>query len=89
LDEIGDENLIKIIFSAETTDLVSNAKNKLNKKNIPFVVANDVTKEGSGFSTETNIVTFIWKNGKIEHLPKIPKINVAHEILDRTLSLID
>ena len=89
LDDIGDENLIKIIFSAETTDLVSNAKNKLNKKNIPFVVANDVTKEGSGFSSETNIVTFIWRNGKIEHLPKIPKINVAHEILDRTVSLIN
>ena len=43
-------------FAAETNDVLENAAKKIKKKNLDFIVANDLTMQGAGFSTETNIV---------------------------------
>ena len=75
------------IFSAETENLLENAKEKLRKKNADLVVANDVTKEGAGFHCDTNIVTIIDKEGRTEALEVLPKIEVADKILDALLRL--
>ena len=71
------------IFSAETENLLENARGKLLKKNADLVVANDVTKEGAGFNTDTNIVTIIKKTGEVTPYEKMPKIAVADVILDQ------
>ena len=49
--------------------------------------ANDVTNEGAGFNTDTNIITLIDKTGKTEHLQKDTKFNIANKILDKILKL--
>jgi len=71
-----------VIFSAETENLLENAKGKLLRKNADLVVANDVTQEGAGFGTDTNIVTLIDRSGAVHPYPKMPKIEVADAILD-------
>ena len=71
-----------VIFSAETENLLENAKGKLLKKGADLVVANDVTKEGAGFFADTNIVTLIDRAGNVTPFDKMPKIEVADAILD-------
>ena len=75
-------------FKAETQNLEDNAREKLYKTNLDLIVANDVTKEGSGFGTDTNEVTIINKKGESEHLPLISKREVADRILDRVVKLL-
>ena len=77
------EDRILVGFSAETDDLINNAKEKLISKNFDMVVANDVTKEGAGFGTDTNIVTLIKRDGTITELPIMSKRDVARKILDQ------
>ena len=76
-----------VIFSAETERLLENAKGKLERKGADLVVANDVTMEGAGFDTDTNIVTLIDRAGKSVSLDKMPKIEVADAILDALRTL--
>ena len=68
--------------SAETENLIENARKKLIVKNADFVIANDVTLEGAGFNCDTNIGTVIDKNGSITELPKLTKAALAVKILD-------
>lgn len=70
-------------FAAETESLESHAQEKRRKKKLDLVIANDVTQEGAGFETETNIVTVIGRDGKAASWPKLSKIELAHRILDR------
>jgi len=79
---------VKVGFAAESDDLESNAREKLSKKNLDFIVANDITAENSGFDSETNEVMIIDKGGQKEKLPLMPKIDVAHKILDRVAALV-
>ncbi|MDR3263988.1 MAG: bifunctional phosphopantothenoylcysteine decarboxylase/phosphopantothenate--cysteine ligase CoaBC [Clostridiales bacterium] len=76
-----------VIFSAETEDLIKNAEKKLKSKYADMVVANDVTIEGAGFDTDTNIVTIITSEGKKYEYPKMQKRTLADIILDRILEL--
>jgi len=80
-------NQIMVGFAAETENLIANAKKKLESKNLDLIVANDVTMEGAGFASDTNIVTFISRNGEIESLPKMSKQDVAAAILDKVVKL--
>ena len=80
------EGQLLIGFAAETHDVLENAQGKLIKKNLDMIVANDVTAPGAGFDVDTNIVTFVTKNG-MEKLPCLPKRQVADELLDRILQL--
>ena len=76
-----------VIFSAETENLIENAKGKLVKKNADLVVANDVTQEGAGFNVDTNVVTLIDRTGAVRPYEKMPKIEVADVILDALKNL--
>ena len=88
--EIGKikNNKILIGFAAETNDILDNAMKKIKKKNLDFIVANDLTKEGAGFGSDTNIVKIIDKEGNITDYPKMKKEEVANVILDKIKSLI-
>lgn len=91
LKEMGkrkQENQIMVGFAAETENLLENARKKLKSKNLDFIVANDVTIEGAGFATETNVVTFISREGEVVSLPKMLKEEVAAAILDRVVDLM-
>ena len=74
-------------FAAETGDLEENAREKLRRKKLDLIVANDVTLEGAGFGSDTNIVTLIGQDGRAESLPRLAKNEVADLILNRFLSL--
>ena len=73
-------------FAAETDSVTENAAEKLNKKNLDLIVANDVTKPGAGFGTDTNIATLISRESR-EDLPMMTKRLLADVILDRILSV--
>jgi len=91
LKELGKQkkvNQIMVGFAAETENIIENARKKLASKNLDFIVANDVTLEGAGFATETNIVTFIHRDGNINSLPKMSKEDVAAAIIDKIVDLI-
>lgn len=89
--EIGKIKKDKILvgFAAETNDLIENAKGKVKKKNLDFIVANDLTKEGAGFGVDTNIVKIIDKKGDITEYPKMKKEEVANVILDKVKLLLE
>lgn len=74
-------------FAAETNDLHRHASEKLSAKALDLVVANDVTREGAGFDSDTNIVSLVYPGGRIEDLPKASKSEVAHRILDAVAEL--
>lgn len=73
-------------FAAETQNLLANAREKIQKKNLDMIVANDVTMAGAGFNADTNVVKFLYADGKVEELPKMSKDMVAQELLDRVLT---
>ncbi|QGP92975.1 Coenzyme A biosynthesis bifunctional protein CoaBC [Neomoorella glycerini] len=81
------ERQILVGFAAETEDLLANAGQKLRDKQLDLIVANDVTRPGAGFGSETNIVTFLFPGGRKEELPQLPKLEVAHRILDAVTTL--
>lgn len=88
LAEIGRDKGSRILigFAAETDHVVENARAKLSRKGVDLIVANDVTEEGAGFDTDTNIVTLVFRDREIA-LPKLSKLDVANRILDHALSL--
>ncbi|WP_170075253.1 bifunctional phosphopantothenoylcysteine decarboxylase/phosphopantothenate--cysteine ligase CoaBC [Paraclostridium dentum] len=82
-------NKILVGFAAETNDLLENAKNKIQKKNLDFIVANDLTQDGAGFGVDTNIVKIIDREGVIQEHPKMKKEEVADVILDKIKTLLN
>ncbi len=83
------KNQVMVGFAAETGNLDEYAMEKLNKKNLDFIVENDVTKEGAGFNVDTNIVTILDKNGWKESYPMMNKREVARVILDKVKYILD
>ncbi len=81
-------NLIKVGFAAESGNLVENARQKRKQKGLDFIVANDVTTKDSGFGTDTNRVTIIDRQGKVDSLPLMPKREVADKVLDKVAKLL-
>ncbi len=79
---------VRVGFAAETENLAENAIEKLARKRLDFIVANDITAEGSGFGTDTNQVTLFHADGRVEALPIMSKYEVAHAILDRVRRLL-
>jgi len=75
-------------FAAETGSL-ERAADKLQRKGIDLLVANDVAEAGSGFGTETNRVTILDVDGSRDELPLMPKRAVADRILDRVARALD
>jgi phosphopantothenoylcysteine decarboxylase/phosphopantothenate--cysteine ligase len=88
LAELGRNKKGQILvgFSMETENLLENSRKKLEKKNADLIVANDLSKEGAGFGTDTNIVTLINSSGQIKELPLMSKYDVANAILDEIIN---
>ncbi len=72
---------LRIGFAAETGKPVQEAARKCREKGLDLVVANDVTQPGSGFGVETNRVTFVFPDGRVEPLSLMSKIAVARRIV--------
>ena len=86
--EASPANIIKIGFSAESENLVANAKSKVSKKSLDLIVANDITDPDSGFGVDTNKVVLIDRDHNIDTLPVMSKYQVSQHILDRVASLL-
>lgn len=82
-------NRVLVGFSAETNDLINNACEKLASKNLDMIIANDVTQEGAGFGTDTNIIKIIKKDGDIIDLPIMSKVEAGDRILDEVKNIIN
>ena len=80
------EGLLIVGFAAETNDVIGYARSKMEKKSLDLVVANDITKQGAGFNTDTNIATMISRDGDVE-LPLMSKREMADRILDAVIAL--
>jgi phosphopantothenoylcysteine decarboxylase / phosphopantothenate---cysteine ligase len=78
---------ILVGFAAETDRLAENARAKLERKKADIIVANDVTHEGAGFDTDTNIVTLYLRGGREIPLSKMSKFDVANRVLDQVLEI--
>ncbi len=78
---------VLIGFAAETQNLLANASEKIIKKNLDMIVANDVTAAGAGFNTDTNIVKLLYPTGECLALEQMPKVEVANVILDQALKI--
>lgn len=89
LAELGREkgNRVLVGFAAETDRVAENARGKLSRKGADMIVANDVTQEGAGFDTDTNIVTLYLRDGREIPLAKMSKLDVANRILDQVLEI--
>ncbi|MBW1943432.1 MAG: bifunctional phosphopantothenoylcysteine decarboxylase/phosphopantothenate--cysteine ligase CoaBC, partial [Deltaproteobacteria bacterium] len=87
LAELGamkeDSSWVLVGFAAETDDLLLNAREKLEQKNLDMIVANDVSREDAGFESENNRVKIIHRDGKIEDIPLMSKDDVADHVLNR------
>ena len=88
--EVAKRNLGKVIvgFAAETQSLVESALEKLKKKNLDLIVANDISSPGIGFQSDSNKVTIIDREQNIENLPLKSKHEIADLLLDRILSIV-
>ena len=79
--------MLVIGFAAETNNVIDNARSKLQNKGLDLVVANDVTKNGAGFDTDTNMGTILTRSGGLIKLPLMPKREMAEKILDSVVRL--
>ena len=84
LKELGDKkkNQILVGFAAESQNVVENAKKKIEKKNLDYIVANDITSKDTGFASSDNKVIIITKEGKEFALEKMSKRKVARNLFD-------
>jgi phosphopantothenoylcysteine decarboxylase / phosphopantothenate---cysteine ligase len=89
LQELGKVkgNRVLIGFAMETQNLIENAKAKVLKKNLDFIVANNLKTEGAGFAADTNVVKIIDKSGKVEDIPLMKKSELADLILDKAINI--
>ncbi len=90
LEEVGKKkgNRVVVGFAAETENLIVNARKKLIEKNLDLIVANDVTKTGAGFASDTNQVKILYPSGEIKDLPLMSKEEVSQAILDEAYNLL-
>ena len=81
-------SFVRVGFSAESQDLLKNAKAKVQSKDLDLIVANDITDPDSGFGRDTNKVALIGRDLQVEELPVLSKYEVSNRILDRVLALL-
>jgi len=80
---------VKVGFTAVVgEDVVDAAFKKLEKYDFDIIVANRVDRKDIGFTSDMNEVLIVHKDGKVKHVPKLPKLLVARAILDETLGLL-
>jgi phosphopantothenoylcysteine decarboxylase/phosphopantothenate--cysteine ligase len=82
------DGLLVVGFAAETERVVENARDKLTRKNLDAVVANDLTQDGAGFDKETNVITLLARDRQDPAtLPLMSKLEAAHRVLDEVARL--
>jgi phosphopantothenoylcysteine decarboxylase/phosphopantothenate--cysteine ligase len=77
---------VRVGFAAETQDLLTQAQDKLVRKRLDLIVANDVS--ANVFGHDTNEVTLLWPDGHQQALPRLPKPEVADRVLDAVAALL-
>jgi phosphopantothenoylcysteine decarboxylase/phosphopantothenate--cysteine ligase len=82
-------SFIRIGFAAESENLIANAKDKLKKKKLDLIIANDITLPDSGIGADDNQVAILDADDNVEELPLLPKREVADKILDKLVTLFD
>ena len=82
LSKVKDRKYTLVGFAAESNNIIENAKNKLNKKNLDYLVLNDISDNSIGFNSNYNEVYILSKNGKINKIEKDTKDNIAKKILE-------
>ena len=89
LAELGKQkgNRILVGFAAETEQLLDRARGKLHSKNLDLIAANDVSDTTIGFDSDYNTVAILGRNGLERHLPRLPKSEVAQEVLNEVVHL--
>jgi len=89
IQEIGEKKGDRILvgFAMESERLVENAIGKMVAKNMDFIVANDVTKQGAGFQGDTNIISILDREGDMQELPLMDKMEAAGFILDKVRTI--
>ncbi|HKP54141.1 MAG TPA: bifunctional phosphopantothenoylcysteine decarboxylase/phosphopantothenate--cysteine ligase CoaBC [Chloroflexia bacterium] len=85
LAEMELPGLVRIGFAAETEDLLQNARQKLEKKKLDMIVANDAV---SSIGSDDSALTFITRDGDVEHLSPLPKQESARRIIERLVKLL-
>lgn len=90
LKRLGERKSRQVLvgFALETHDGVTHARAKLAAKNLNLIVLNNPLEPGAGFGSDTNSVTLLAPGGEPEALPRMSKIDVAHEILRRAAALL-
>ncbi len=81
-------NFVRVGFAAESENLVANATDKVRRKSLDLIVANDITDADSGFGSDTNRVVLINRELRVEELPLLTKYEVSHRILDKIRDLL-
>ena len=87
IEQANNRTIRLVGFAAETNDVLAEASRKCREKGLSFIVANDVTKKGCGFGTDTNRVTFVFPDGTMKKFPLMTKRMVAKRILDEVSRL--
>ncbi len=86
--EAGGPRLV-VGFAAESRDLIENATQKLQAKNLNMIIANDISARDAGFGADTNRVTILYPDGARESLPLMSKSEVADAIIERIVGLLE
>ncbi|MDF2945927.1 MAG: bifunctional phosphopantothenoylcysteine decarboxylase/phosphopantothenate synthase [Bacillales bacterium] len=81
---LGDNKSDKVLigFAAETNNVLEYAQDKLQRKNLDYIIVNDVSKEGAGFNVDTNIATLISRDGTKIDFPLLSKKDLAKQIME-------
>ncbi len=83
LGENKKPNQLLIGFAAETDDLIANAKGKLERKNLDYIIANDVSKSDRGFGSDNNAVTILKRDGSREDINLLDKSKLAEILITK------
>ena len=93
LGHISNHNSLRpklvIGFAAETNSLKNNSLKKLSEKNCDWIIANDISKNDTGFDSDFNKVSIFYKNNPEEQFPKMRKSSLANEIVNRIISQLN
>ncbi|HEY0582631.1 MAG TPA: phosphopantothenoylcysteine decarboxylase, partial [Chloroflexota bacterium] len=82
----GERRPIRVGFAAETQDLVDHATEKLARKSLDLIVANDVS--GDVFGSEHNAVSLLWSDGRRQDIERLLKTQIAERVLDAVAALV-
>ena len=90
LAELGKEKTHQILvgFAAETENPIEAGREKLKRKNADMLVVNDVTLPGAGFGSPTNIVTFLFPDGRRVDLPQLEKLEIGRQIVEQVENIL-